>query len=119
MRPSYDQKLFRRFDLSFDAKIRGVVDHLPESLQHQELAYARAIVNHKEYKTTNFLKTDWKISTGILVRDKFVGLVEVGYLKEWTTHGQEMFIREERSLLEVVAEFLGMAIENESLKKST
>jgi len=68
-------------DFSLDAVLQAVIDFIPPAIQHPEITCARLIFGGYEIKTKNFRDTKWKISREIAVSDKWIGTLEVCYLK--------------------------------------
>ncbi len=109
-------RLFRRVDLSHDEKLQSIAALIPSAMQYPDEACARIIENQKEFKTPNFdSSSQWKLSSGILAAGRFIGLVEVRYLKEFPKRDEGPFLNEEQALIRVLAETIGLAIENNSI----
>jgi signal transduction histidine kinase len=114
--------LFENGNLSEDEMLRGVLDFVPPAWQYPEVTCARIKFRKKVFETSNFRQTDWCQSQIILINGKALGKIEVFYLAERPPSDEGPFLREERHLLDVIAERLGHAIERnlamESVKKS-
>src|SRR5210317_2276730 len=64
----YDISSFReRNDFSLDSMLQEMVDFIPPACQHPEITCARIILDGYEFKTKNFLDTNWKQSFSITV----------------------------------------------------
>ncbi len=96
---------------SLDTLFQGVAEILPESWLYPETAGARIVFDGKEHPTSNFKDSLWKLAGDILIAGEKAGVVEVHYLQERPTLDEGPFLREERSLINAVAERLGKAIE--------
>ena len=68
---------------------------------------ARIIFKGKTYKTQDFKVTKWRQSARILEFNEPVGEVEVFYLQVCPAYYEGPFLREERALLDAVAEHIG------------
>ena len=114
--------LFENGNLSEDEMLKGVLDFVPPAWQYPEVTCARIKFRKKVFETRNFRQTDWRQSQIILINGKALGRIEVFYLDERPPSDEGPFLREERHLLDVIAERLGHAIERnmamESVKKS-
>ncbi len=109
-------RLFRRIDLSCAEKLQAIAELIPRAMQYPDSACARIIENQREFKTANFdPDARWKISSGVLSSGQFIGLVEVRYLKEFPKRDEGPFLNEEQALIRVLAETIGLAIENYSI----
>ena len=114
--------LVEKPDISLDEIIQGAVELIPPALQYPEIACSRTILEDKEYKTENFREANWKQSSEIIVHGKRKGSLEICYLKEKPEIGEGHFLKEERTLINAVAERLGHIIERvwaeEALRES-
>ena len=108
--------------ISLDEIIQGTVELIPPSLQHPEITCSRILLENKEFKTENSRETDWKQPSEIIVHGTRMGFLEICYLKEKPEIGEEPFLKEERNLINAVAERLGHIIERmwaeEALRES-
>jgi hypothetical protein len=102
----YDISSFRdTTDFSLDAVIQAVIDFIPPAIQYPEITCARLIFGGYEIKTKNFRDTKWKISR--------IGTLEVRYLEEKSELDEGPFLREERNLIDAIAERIAKFIERE------
>jgi DNA-binding CsgD family transcriptional regulator len=92
---------------SIDEFLRRVVHILPPSWQYPEITCARVVFKAKTYKTKGFKATKWRQSARIMVFNEPVGEVEVFYIEERPAYYEGPFLREERALLDAVAEHIG------------
>lgn len=92
---------------SIDEFLRRVVHILPASWQYPEITCARVVFKAKTYSTKGFKVTKWRQSARITVFNEPVGEVEVFYLQERPAYYEGPFLREERALLDAVAEHIG------------
>jgi PAS domain S-box-containing protein len=108
--------------ISLDEVIQGSVDLIPPSWHYSEITCSRIILENKEYKTENFKETDWKQSKEIFVHENLAGIVEVCYLEEKVALDEGPFLKEERALINAIAERLGRILERKhteaALKKT-
>jgi putative nucleotidyltransferase with HDIG domain len=103
--------LIEKPDISLEAIIKGTVNLLPSTWQYPQITCARIILEAKGYKTKNFKETTWKQSSDIMVHNKPSGTVEVYYLEEKPQRDEGPFLKEERNLINIIAERLGEIIE--------
>ena len=101
--------------------LERAVDILPLAWRYPEICAARITLNSKEFKTANFRDTEWSQSEDIIVDRKKFGEVTICYLEEKPAVDEGPFLREERSLINTVADFLGHVIQHrlseEEMKK--
>jgi PAS domain S-box-containing protein len=103
--------------ISLTEIIQGAADLLPKSWQYPDITCARIVVEEKEYITENFKDTRWKLSSDISVHGEIIGSVGVYYLQEKAKSDEGPFLKEERSLINAIAERLGRIIEAERAKE--
>ena len=92
---------------SLDDILGKIPDLLAPSWQHPEIASARILLDDKEFKTAGFQTSHWRQSAAIHVHGKKTGIVEVCYLEERSYCDEGPFLKEERRLLDAVAERIG------------
>jgi hypothetical protein len=92
-------------------KIHDIVKLIPNGWQYPEDTCVQIILEGKEYKTDNFKETPWRQSSEILVHGQPKGILAVSYLKEKPPKDEGPFYMEERTLIDVIAKFLGEMIE--------
>ena len=97
--------------LSLDAVYQELTDILPRSWQYPEIAGARTVIGEHEFRTHDFAESAWMQSAPVKVREAGVGRIEVGYREEMPQADEGPFLKEERQLLEALAERLGRIIE--------
>lgn len=96
---------------SLERIVRETVELLPASWEHSDIACARITLDGWSYSTANFRQTRWRQSAEVRVQGAPVGLVEVCYLEKRASTDEGPFRKEERDLIEAVAERLGQIAE--------
>jgi PAS domain S-box-containing protein len=99
-------------DSTIREKFSEIVNILPRAFQHPDIAAARITLNGESFKTGNYRRTDQKIAADIIVLGSQVGEVEVGYNRPPPATDNGVFSKEERLLLDAVAERLGAIAEH-------
>lgn len=92
---------------SIDALLQELVDFLPYSWQYPDVTCARILFDGKTYKSRGFEVTDWRQSSQVYMYHKAVGEVAIFYLEEREPADEGPFLKEERALLDAVAEHIG------------
>ncbi len=100
-------KLLENPDVSLEGVLQETVNLIPPAWRYPEITCARILFEKREFKTKNFNETPWKQSAEIRMYGKKVGAVEVYYLEQNPTLDEGPFSKEERDLIEDVAERLG------------
>lgn len=102
--------------------LQGTVNLIPPSWQYPESICAKIKLDGQEYSTDNFTETEWLQTKEIVVFGEKSGEVNVYYLEEKPEVYEGPFLKEERNLIDAIAERLGYVIEMEqtedNLKKS-
>ena len=96
---------------------REVANLLPPSWQYPEITCARITFGDEEFRTDNFKTTEWMQSANINVRGQKKGTVEVTYLEERPEIDEGPFMKEERLLINAVAERLGEITERKQAEE--
>jgi len=104
-------KLIQAADLSLHEILRGTLERIPPAWQYPEVTVARIVLDGHTYETPGFRETIWKQSCDIRVLTETAGALEVYYLEERPREDEGPFLKEERKLLEAIAEQLGRVIE--------
>ncbi|MEA1928388.1 MAG: PAS domain S-box protein [Candidatus Auribacterota bacterium] len=97
--------------LTLEGLLQGAADLIPPAWQYPEITCGRIVLREGEFKTENFRETSWKQTTSLIVRGEVCGTLEVGYLEEIPERDEGPFLKEERTLINVIAERLGRIIE--------
>lgn len=100
-----------RPNLSLEELLQNIVNLLPPAMQHPEFAVGRIILDHRPYTTTNFHESPRKLSADIVVNGKRRGAVEIAYLENTPPSELGLFLNEERSLIEAVANHVELIVE--------
>jgi len=92
---------------SLDEILQGTVDLIPPSWQYPEITCARLTLGKQEFKTKNFRESVWKQTSDIILLGERIGSLEVCYVEEMPEIDEGPFLKEERCLIDVIAEHLG------------
>jgi PAS domain S-box-containing protein len=99
-------------DSTIREKFSEIVNILPRAFQHPDIAFAQITLNGETFRTENQRRTDQKIAADIIVLGSRVGEVEVGYTRPPPMTDNGVFSKEEKLLLDAVAERLGAIAEH-------
>ncbi|MGD1974555.1 MAG: hypothetical protein PVG73_10835 [Desulfobacterales bacterium] len=106
-------KLRERTDFSLEDILQAIVDLIPPAWQYPEITCARIIFDGYEFTTINYKSSKWKLTRDIKVYSERVGTLEVCYLEEKSELDEGPFLREERNLIDAIAERIAKFIERE------
>jgi PAS domain S-box-containing protein len=114
--------LLERPGISLEEIIKGTLRILPAAWQYPEVTCGRITLDDQVFKTKDFKETTWKLASDIVVNDELMGTLEVFYREDRPQSHEGPFLREERKLIDAVAEKLGKIIwiklAEKSLKES-
>ena len=97
-------------DRSQEHMLQEAIEMIPLGWQYPEIACARIVLEHQEFRTHNYRETIWKQASGLYVYGRLIGGIEVCYLEERPTAAEGPFLQEERDLLNAISEELGKLI---------
>ena len=100
-------QLADRHSDSIDALLQNLVNFLPLSWQYPDITCSRIIFKDETYKSKGFKVTKWRQASQILLYNEPAGEVAIFYLEERPASDEGPFLKEERALLDAVAERIG------------
>ena len=98
--------------------LQGTADLIPPSWQYPEITCAQIKLGVQAYRSENFKETEWQQSQEIFVYGEKAGAVEIYYLEEKPEIDDGPFLKEERALIDAIAEGLGHIIERKQAEKA-
>ncbi|MFC2052505.1 helix-turn-helix transcriptional regulator [Chloroflexota bacterium] len=90
-----------------DDLLKELVNFLPYSWQYPEITCARILFKGKTYTSDRFTVTNWRQSSRIYMYHEAVGECDIFYAEECPPADEGPFLKEERALLDAVAEQIG------------
>ena len=103
-------------DISTADLVKGIAEVVRSSWQHPEGTCALVAVDGVKHKTAGYSPTPWVQSCSVRAGGEEAGVVEVRYLKRYPDCGEGPFLKEERHLLNAVADLLGRIVEARRIK---
>ncbi len=104
--------------ITLQERLLEIVSIIPKALQYPEIAFASISVNGNNFKTENYCETDLTLAADILVRGAKAGSVVVGYARPPAASPDGLFSKEERLLLDAIAERLGAITEHRQAEEA-
>jgi pyruvate, water dikinase len=111
------QELLNVPDISIDEICNGMVEVLPPGWQYPDVCQAEINYRGKYYRATGFQESPWKQTAEIIVRDENVGHISVVYTQERPTADEGPFLKEERKLIDTIAEQFGFHLLHRQLRQ--
>ncbi|MBP7584044.1 MAG: diguanylate cyclase [Spirochaetes bacterium] len=103
--------LIERPGITMPEILQGVADLLPPAFQYPEAACAGITLDGSRYQSANYFESGWRLAQPIIIDRQQSGMLEVRYLAERSAACEGPFLKEERLLINTVAERLGRVIE--------
>jgi len=110
------QELLHSKDLSQEDTFHGIIEAIAPGWQYHEICQSRIIIRDKEYHSEGFEESQWSLNSDILVQDETIGKVSVFYKSERPLADEGPFLKEERKLIDSIAEQIGSYFFHERLK---
>lgn len=89
---------------------RVAVKSLRDSFQNPEYACARMIIGNREFRTANYLETQWRNTAPVIINDTVIGNIETGYIYERPGGEDIESMAGELSFLKEISEHLAMML---------
>jgi putative nucleotidyltransferase with HDIG domain len=102
--------------ISIGELYQEVTELLIHSWQYPKNTCVRILYDGREFKTKNFKECKWKQVAPFKVFRSTDGIIEVGYLKERPKSYEGPFLKQERLLLDAIAERLGRMTERRRME---
>ena len=109
-------ELLNRPELSLDEIFSGIIQVLPPGWQHPHDCQARIIFEGQVIQPPDFVPTPWVQSANIVVQGQNVGSVEVSYRTQMPKFDEGPFLKEERKLIETIADRIANHVMQRRLK---
>ncbi|MBI2334015.1 MAG: PAS domain S-box protein, partial [Chloroflexi bacterium] len=111
-------RLFQNLNLSEKEIMQSLVEILPQAWQYPKFTVARISVGREEYTTPSFIETQWLQKASFTLPDDRTGAIEVVYLKECPLEDEGPFLKEERALIDTLAERLQSSMARQFMEHS-
>ncbi|HRW79313.1 MAG TPA: ATP-binding protein [Desulfomonilia bacterium] len=103
--------IFEKHGLDLEGILLRTVEVIPDAWQYPEVTCCRISLGDRMVESPDFEETRWRQSQDIVVRGVNQGMLEVFYRKPMPEADEGPFLREERSLINVIAERVGKILE--------
>lgn len=110
------QELLSRPGTPLDEIFEGVIRVIPPAWQYPDICQAEILYGEQTYRSAGFRESPWRQSAEIAVQDEIVGRVNVFYAAERPASDEGPFLKEERKLIDAIAEQLGFYLLHEQLR---
>ena len=109
-------QLIEKHDNSIERILQGLADLIPPSWQYPSITCARISYGDIVHTSRDFRVSKWKQETVIVINDQKIGRIEVYYLKKMPKIYEGPFLKEERMLIDALAERISRLVERINAK---
>ncbi len=96
---------------------RGIIMAIPPGWQHPDICQVKIVLDDCVNQSPDFKGSPWFMRSEIRVLDKVMGSISVYYLKELPSQDEGPFLKEERKLIDTIAERLGNFLTYQKMKR--
>jgi hypothetical protein len=111
-------EILNRQDVPRDEMFRRLIEALPPGWQFPEICQAELTIEGKRFRPKGFMGSPWRMDSEIVVRGRKAGEIAVYYTEERPEAGEGPFLREERRLLDAVAERIGFGVLRQEIRET-
>jgi pyruvate, water dikinase len=111
------QELLSQSERSLHEIGQGLIRVLPFGWQYPDVCQVKVIWAGDTLQSPGLVETAWVQSADILVQDESIGTISVYYTQERPASDEGPFLKEERKLINTIAEQVGFYILHQQLKK--
>ncbi len=104
-------KLLENQNYLLGKTLQRIVNLIPPAWQYPEITCVQLTFRNNQYKTNNFKVTNWKLHCNILIAGKNSVTIDVYYLEEKPPIDEGPFLKEERALINEIAERVSRFVE--------
>jgi hypothetical protein len=111
-------ELIGREEIPLDDILRAVIQTVPAAWQYADVCVARITLGPNAYEPPDFKPSPWVQSSPIEVQGEVVGQIEIYYTEVMPRADEGPFLKEERKLLDTIAERLGHLVSRRRLQRA-
>ena len=104
-------------DIEQDRVLQEFLNMLPQCWLYPDITFCRLTLGNKDLRTQNYRESPWKLTAHIKVDKTIVGHLEVGYLEKRPNRDEGTFLKEERLLIDRLADRAGRIIEHKQSER--
>ncbi len=101
-----------------DEAARAIVAAIPRGWQHPELCRVRIHIGRERWESPDFVDNPWGQCAEIRIQGRHAGEICVHYRHEVDGEEQDLFLPDERKLIETIAERLGHFVLHQQLRQT-
>jgi len=101
------EELLKKPNTDIDDVCNGILEAIPPGWQYPEICLTKITIEDNLFQSPDFHETKWMQSADIIVEEKVVGSISVYYTEEMPIVDSGPFLKEEKKLIETIADRLG------------
>ena len=98
--------------------LQETVDIIPDAWQYPDITCSRIVLGNREFRSARFTETPWKQSQRIIIHGEKTCFLEVFYCEEKPIEDEGPFLKEERRLINAIAERIGEIVERKRAEEA-
>ena len=110
------QELLNTPGIGIDQVCEGIIEAIPPGWQYPDICQAQISLGDRDYQTAGFQGGQSGLLQDVVIQEEVVGKISVLYTEERPEESEGPFLKEERKLINTIAELLGMFLLHEQLK---
>jgi pyruvate, water dikinase len=111
------EEVLRNYDGDLDTILASVTGILVKGWQFPEYCCSELTYDDKSFRSKNFIRSGWELSSDIYVDEKISGKLSVYYTMQFPESDFGPFLKEEKKLIDTLADKVGQYIFHRNLKR--
>jgi len=109
------EELLQDYEADPKKVFQGIISVIPAGYSYPDICEARFIYKGVSYQRPGFVENDWVLSAKVYAKREIVGTLEVCYTEPRPQEDEGPFLKEERKLIEALADSIGHFIMHQEL----
>ncbi|UCG27682.1 MAG: hypothetical protein JSV24_12040, partial [Bacteroidales bacterium] len=110
-------QIAKQIDISLEDLLYRIIELIPPALQYPEITQTRIILDDFDFSGPEFEEGKHKLSSEIIVDGHTRGVVEVVYIEKCPELDEGPFLKEERILIDTIADELAIIIKRREVEE--
>lgn len=111
------QELLSTPEINIDAICTGIIKAIPPGWQYPNVCQAEINIGERTFHSPGLKRTPWVQKADIIIQDEKLGWISVYYTEERPTADEGPFLKEERKLINTIADQFGFYILHQQLRE--
>ena len=111
-------EILNQKEIERDTALQRLTEVIPPGWQYPQLCTTRLMVEDRPYEPTEFKETPWVMAAPIPCEGETIGELQVYYTKRMPDLDEGPFLKEERRLIDAIAERIGRFLMHQRLTRA-